>query len=77
MKLYRIKDTVTGLFYRHRSSSHRGGNWLGARFATIWTKRRGADEAISELYERAWRRRKTPTFVVETATIDPTQLEWK
>lgn len=73
MKLYRIKDTATGKFYRHKYSQYRGGDWVDESLATIWTKPGGANGALGAVREK--HRRKS--FVIETATIDASKLEWK
>lgn len=77
MKLYRVRDTKTGLYYRHRYSQFRGGDWVEEKLATIWTKPGGASGTLGAVREKAKQQRKAATFVTETATIDPTQLEWK
>jgi hypothetical protein len=69
MKLYRIKDTATGKFYRHRYSQYRGGDWVDENEATIWTKPGGVNGAIGMLRER----HKRNSFVIQTATIDHVQ----
>lgn len=73
MKLYRIKDTATGKFYRHKYSQFRGGDWVDEKDATIWTKPGGASGALGAVREK-FRQRKP---VIETATIDPEQLVWE
>lgn len=67
MKLYRIKDTATGLYYRHRYSQFRGGDWVGEDRATIWTKPGGASGALGAVREKA--KGKPDTFKIETATV--------
>jgi hypothetical protein len=74
MKLYRIKNVRTGKFYRHKYSQFRGGDWVDADKATIWTKPGGVNGAIGSLREG---RKTHPDFVIETAEIDPTQVNWK
>jgi hypothetical protein len=73
MKLYRIRDTATGLFYRHKYSQFRGGDWVDESLATIWTKPGGASGALGAVREKF--RKAKP--VIETVTIDPAQLDWK
>ena len=74
MKLYRIKNTATGHFYRHKYSQFRGGDWVDAKDATIWTKVGGVNGAIGAVKEKA----KNPnTFIVETAAIDPEKIKWE
>jgi hypothetical protein len=72
MKLYRLKDTATGKFYRHRFSQYRGGDWVDEEQATVWTKAGGASGALGAVREKA----KSDTFVLEIAIVDPLHLEW-
>jgi hypothetical protein len=74
MKLYRIKNNRTGKYYRHKYSQFRGGDWVDATNATIWTKPGGVNGAIGSLSEG---RKKHPDFVIETATIDPEKIVWE
>lgn len=72
MKLYRIKDTATGKFYRHRYHQYRGGDWVDADLATIWTKPGGASGALGAVREK-WKR-KSADFKIETAIV---VAEWR
>ena len=74
MKLYRIKNTITGKYYRHRYGQFRGGDWVDAIRATIWTKPGGANGALGAVREKA---KSQDDFVVETAIIDPEQIKWR
>jgi len=74
MKLYRIKNTDTGKFYRHRYSQFRGGDWVDEKDATIWTKSGGANGALGALREKARREHKAATFTIETVAINLEQL---
>lgn len=73
MKLYRIKDETTGKFYRHKYSQFRGGDWVNAKDATIWTKPGGANGALGAVREKC----KKGCFVIESAVIAPSQLNWQ
>ncbi len=75
VKLYRLKDIANDKFYRHRYSQFRGGDWVDAESATIWTKPGGASGALGAVREK-WPH-EAANFVVETAIIDPANLEWK
>ena len=72
MKLYRIRDKATDTFYRHRYGQYQGGDWVAEDKATVWTKPGGANGAIGALREKM----PHDTFVVEIATIDPTQVHF-
>lgn len=76
MKLYRIRNTATGQYYRHRYSQFRGGDWVDERDATIWTKPGGASSALGALREKARNGRRAATFIVEIAVVDPGLLQW-
>jgi hypothetical protein len=76
MKLYRIKDTATGLYYRHKYDQFRGGDWVEAKLATVWTKPGGANGALGAVREKARCLKQSCTFRIETASIDPWQLRW-
>lgn len=73
MKLYRIRNRW-GKYYRHKYSQFRGGDWVDAEQATIWTKPGGVNVALGSLSEG---RKNHPDFTVEIAVIDPTQVNWK
>lgn len=75
MKLYRIKDTATGKYYRHRIGQFHGGDWVDEKDATVWTKPGGASGALGAVREK-WKRRRAD-FKTEIAIIDPSLLEWK
>jgi len=72
MKLYRIRDAITNLFYRHRYGQFHGGDWVEEPLATIWTKPGGVNGAIGAVREKF--RKAKP--VVEKAEINPKHLEW-
>lgn len=75
MKLYRLKDTVNNKFYRHRYSQYRGGDWVDAKSATIWTKPGGVNGALGAVHEK-WPH-EADNFVIETVTIDSVLLNWQ
>jgi hypothetical protein len=77
MKLYRIRNTATGQYYRHKYSQFRGGDWVDERDATIWTKPGGVSGALGALREKARNGRQAATFVVETAVVNPDLLQWR
>jgi hypothetical protein len=76
MKLYRIRNTVTGKFYRHRYSQYRGGDWVEEKDATVWTKAGGAAGALGAVREKARAQRKKDTFALEIGVVDPATLVW-
>jgi len=73
MRLYRVKDTRTGKFYRHKYSQFKGGDWVDQDSATIWTKPGGANGAVGSVRERA----REDHFVIEVAYLDPKMLNWR
>jgi hypothetical protein len=75
LKLYRLKDLATGKFYRHRYSQFRGGDWVDEKDATVWTKPGGAGGALGAVREKT--KSYPGRFVVQTATINPDQLDWQ
>ena len=72
MLLYRIRDVSTGLYYRHRYSQFRGGDWVEEKVATIWTKPGGVNGALGAVRKKF----RSAKPVVEKATINPKHLEW-
>jgi hypothetical protein len=67
MKLYRIRNTVTGKFYRHRYGQFRGGDWVDTDKATIWTKPGGVNGANGSI-------RGNPTHPKATYIVEPVRL---
>lgn len=77
MTLYRIRNTATGQYYRHKYSQFRGGDWVDERDATVWTKPGGVNGAMGAVREKARSQKRAATFVIEIATVDPGLLQWR